>query len=160
MKTTRKQKQRISGIITGAFALLFLIVFSNPSHAAFDKVIRPDQLPSEARQLISKHFPDREVSVVKTDYDFFSKTYEVLFPNGDKLEFDSKGRWKEIDCPQTFVPEELVPASIKGHVQQHYPQAKIVKIQYEDKVYEVELNNRIELEFNRNYELIDLDSES
>ena len=36
--------------------------------------------------------------------DWFDKSYDVIFTNGDKLEFDKKGVWTEVNCKYSAVP--------------------------------------------------------
>ncbi|SUB98082.1 Protein of uncharacterised function (DUF2874) [Porphyromonas macacae] len=66
--------------------------------------------------MIKKHFPNQTVSFVKMDRDWLSKSYEVVFSNGDKIEFDKSGDWIDIDCEYTSVPTELIPARIIAQV--------------------------------------------
>ena len=46
----------------------------------------------------------------------------------------------------------------KDYVSKHYPEAKILKIERDSKTYEVKLNNQLELEFNKAFQLIDIDN--
>ena len=45
--------------------------------------------------------------------DWFDKSYDVIFTNGDKLEFDKKGVWTEVNCKYSAVPVAVVPDAIK-----------------------------------------------
>ena len=44
--------------------------------------------------------------------DIISRSYEVIFEGGSKIDFDSKGTWEEIDCRASAVPEAAVPSEI------------------------------------------------
>ena len=87
----------------------------------------------------------------------FGKTYDVIFTNGEKIEFDSKGQWRDIECRQSRVPAALIPAAIANFVKKNYPQTTILKIERDRRTYEIELSNRLELKFNNSFQLIDID---
>ena len=55
------------------------------------------------------------------------------------------------------VPGAIVPQQIKDYVAQKYPDAKIVKIERMRRGYEISLSSRIELEFDRNFKVVDID---
>lgn len=55
-----------------------------------DKPIQVNQLPQTAQTFIKIHFPDNKVAMAKMETDWFDKSYDVIFTNGDKLEFDKK----------------------------------------------------------------------
>ena len=86
-----------------------------------------------------------------------SKSYEVVFTNGDKVEFDRDGRWKEISCKQSSVPPALVPAAISRYVKSHYAGRRIVKLERDRKEFEVNLDNGVEITFNKNFQVTDID---
>ena len=87
----------------------------------------------------------------------FEKSYDVVFNNGEKVEFDRKGNWTEIDCKMSSVPAGLVPAKIAQYVKSTYPGTKILQIEKDDSQYEVKLSNRLEVTFNRNFQVVDID---
>lgn len=128
------------------------------SRAGNDRLIQVNQLPATAQQLIKKHFPNRTVSVVKEDKDLTSKDYEVIFANGDKIDFDNKGNWDNIDCKSTAVPDALVPAPILKYVRANYPAVSIISIDKDRRDIEIELSNRMDLKFDLKYNLIDIDN--
>lgn len=53
-----------------------------------DKPIKVEQLPQTAQTLIKQHFAGLKVALAKADKDWFDTTYDVMFANGDKLEFN------------------------------------------------------------------------
>ena len=55
------------------------------------------------------------------------------------------------------MPAAIVPKQIKDYLAQNYPQAVVLGIDYERKQYEVRLNNHLELTFDKNFRLIDID---
>ena len=95
--------------------------------------------------------------VICTSYCLQCKSYEVIFTNGDKVEFDNKGNWEEVNCKYSAVPAAIIPATIQKYVTTNYPDAKILKIERDKKDYEVKLSNRTELKFDLKFNLIDID---
>ena len=127
---------------------------------AFNDSERPvafASLPQQARSFITTHFPDVEVVRSLAEKDLFSLEYEVTLANGFSVEFDRKGNWTEIDCKQSVVPAKLVPAQIQKYVSENYSGNKILKIEKDRNEYEINLSNGVEIKFNQNFLVIDID---
>lgn len=143
------------------FLLLSLIVVCTNIKADDDKPIEFAQLPAASQQFIKKHFSDKAIALVKMESGLFEKSYEVIFTNGDKAEFDRQGEWKEVRCKYTEVPRSIIPNAIQQYVTQHYPGEKIIKIEKEKgskkKTYEIKLTNKLELSFDAQFRLTDID---
>ena len=134
---------------------LFAVVFT--VKASDDKPITVKQLPLPAQQFIKAHFAKAKVALAKMDSDLlFDKTYEVLFTNGSKVEFDKNGAWKEVDCREGSVPSAIVPQAITKYVRENYPDQAIKEIEWDKKGYDIKLSNGLKLEFNTDFQLIDL----
>ena len=82
----------------------------------------------------------------------------MIFTNGNKVEFDKKGEWTEIDCKHTVVPTAIIPTTIQKYVTTNYPDTRVLKIERDKKEYEVQLSNRVELKFDLKFNLIDIDN--
>lgn len=137
-------------------ALLAVIAWQAPLVADNDKPISVSQLPAKAQQVIKKNFASKKIAVVVQD-GMINKSYDVMFTNGDKVEFNRNGEWTEIDCRRTMVPTALIPSAIKTYVTQNYPDAKVLKIEKDGSEYEVKLSTGMEITFNKNYQAIDID---
>lgn len=138
--------------------MLFCALFvQTAAFADLEKPVTLAQLPAAAQQTIKKHFADRQIALAKVEIEVFGKTYDVIFTNGEKIEFDSKGQWRDIECRQSRVPVALIPAAIANYVKKNYPQTTILKIERDRRTYEIELSNRLELKFNNSFLLIDID---
>ena len=138
--------------------MLFCALFvQTAAFADLEKPVTLAQLPAAAQQTIKKHFADRQIALAKVEIEVFGKTYDVIFTNGEKIEFDSKGVWRDIECQQSRVPAALIPAAIANYVKKNYPQTTILKIERDRRTYEIELSNRLELKFNNAFQLIDID---
>ncbi len=122
-----------------------------------DKSITVNELPVKARSFMQQYFPEIKVSYAVMETDFFSKKYKVIWVNGQKAEFDKNGEWTEVDCKYTVVPDSIVPVPIRKYVREQHPEQKIIKIERDSKEYEVKLNNKLELTFDRLFRLIEID---
>ena len=138
--------------------LVALFTLSVSVQAVEDRPITVDQLPQKAQQFIKKYFADKQVALAKMETDFLSKSYDVIFTNGDKIEFDKKGNWTNIDCEHTQVPLNVIPAEIRNFLNQNYSGVKLLQIEKNDrKGYDVDLGNGIELEFDKRFRVVDMD---
>ena len=140
-----------------ALLLVGMLVSMQMMFADNDKPITFSQLPQAAQTFVKQNFPDVKVAFVKQEPDFLKKSYDVVFINGDRLEFDSNGNWKEMACKMLNVPESAIPAGIKKFVNENYPDAKVTHIEKDRYEYEVRLSNFWEIKFDLNFNVIDLD---
>lgn len=141
------------------FLILLVCVFGLQTLVKADneKLIQISQLPATAQQFIQNHFAGSTVAVAKMDDDYFDKSYDVIFSNGDKVEFDKKGEWTEIKSKTGTVPAGAVPAPILKQVSEKYPDARIIGIERDRRQYEVQLSSGWELTFDKNFNLVDID---
>lgn len=140
-------------------ALLFAIAFAFQTavFADNDKPITIDQLPQPAQQFINKHFNGKSAAIAKIESGIIERSYDVIFTNGDKLEFDRKGHWTDIDCKYSEVPAAAVPAQITDYVKKNHAGVKIIKIEREKNRHDVDLSNGWELTFDKKFNVIDID---
>lgn len=133
------------------------LVIAIPLFADDDRPITVDKMPSAAQEFISRHFGGLPVAVAKQEGTFLLMNYDVIFANGDKVEFDRKGMWTNLDCKYGKVPAAVIPQKIADYIARQYPGVEVLQIEKEDRRYEVELSNRVDLKFNNSMELIDID---
>ena len=158
MNNNTKKKKIMKRIIQSAVvALVCLVAFSVSALADNDKPVNVNQLPATAQQTLKKHFSAKKVALAKMESGLFEKSYDVVFNNGEKVEFDRNGNWTEINCNMSSVPAGLVPAKITSYVKSTYPVTKILQIEKDDYRYEVKLSNRLEVTFNKNFQVVDID---
>lgn len=122
-----------------------------------DRAISFNELPAKAQSFINTYFANEEISHIILDRDVISVDYNVALLSGTKLEFDSKGEWKEVDTRNGAVPEALIPNAIAEYVKSKYPNRKITEISRNHTYTEVTLNGGLELTFNKSYKLVDVD---
>lgn len=138
-------------------AICCMMSFNIVANAGNDKPINVKELPAKAQTLLTKHFNGQKVMLATIESGVVSRSYDVVLRNGTKLEFDKKGNLTEIDCKQGIVPSQLIPQPIKNYLKENYPAQAVKKIEMNKKEYEVELTNRIDLTFNKHFQLIDID---
>lgn len=122
-----------------------------------DKPIQVNQLPAKAQTFINTYFKGQKVALAKQESELFYKSYDVMFANGEKVEFDKAGEWTEVQCRQSEVPAQIIPEAIKAYVKTNYPDARILQIERDNKEYEVKLSNRWEITFDSKMRVIDID---
>ena len=143
-------------IITIALAVFSLGILT--ANADNDRLTTKENLPQKAQKFININFKDSKITYVKDERDFLERTYEVLFTNGTKVEFDRNGEWKEVDCRKSSVPIAILPAQILKYVNDNYPDVKVIQIERDRIDYEVKLSNRLELTFDKKFNIIDIDN--
>lgn len=122
-----------------------------------DKVINKEQLPAQAQSFLNENFAEIGISYAKQETDFLERSYEVVLTDGTKLEFTGKGEWKDVDCRYGEVPSAIVPAPIKKYISEKYAGSKVLKIERDRRGYEVKLSNKLELTFNKDFRIVDID---
>lgn len=138
-----------------AFAAMLLA--GTAAQASNDKPVTVKQLPAKARTTLANYFTANKIALSKMEKGLFDKSYDVIFTNGDKVEFDSNGIWTKISCKQGSVPARLVPPGIMGSIKAQYPGVLVKEIEKDGSRYEVKLANDIELTYNRKMQLVDID---
>lgn len=125
--------------------------------AASAKAIMISEFPAVAQKMLKQNFSGHKVAMSTMDYDLFSKSYDVVFTNGDKVEFDSEGNWKEVKCKQSSVSKALIPQGIKEYLKHHYTNAIVKEIERYGNKHEVKLSNGLEITFDKDFRVIDID---
>ncbi|MBR5069466.1 MAG: PepSY-like domain-containing protein [Bacteroidales bacterium] len=118
-----------------------------------DKVITFDQLPQNVQVMLNKHLENKVPVIVTTDWD----DYKIMYQSGEQFEFDKLGNWRDLDFWLSQVPSELVPEQILSNVKLTFPGTSIVKIERDNRGYDVKLSNGMELEYNSHFQIVDID---
>lgn len=136
---------KLKVLLLGALAFVAALTASAKDEYSTD----PAVLPTQARELIQTTFGKNSVNHIKIDKDLFGVDgYDVILSNGTEVEFDSKGRLKEVSCNREGrVPDKLIMKSIRDYVAKNYKGQNIVKYDVKRNGYEVELRSGLELEF-------------
>lgn len=143
--------KKIIAILAGIMA------FSSVMSADDDRAVTFEQLPAPAQEFIRTNFPSEKISYATVESDFFCPDYKVMLVNGIKIEFDSKGTMKKIESKYAGLDEKFIPAQIKAYVSEHFPGVYYLEYDKGRRDHEVKLSNRLELKFDLNFNLIDID---
>lgn len=116
--------------------------------------ISKNELPQKALQFINSYFSEFEISTIFRD----GNEYEVRFANGSDIEFTKKGEWKSVDFQTYPVPTGFIPEAILSYIHNNFAQNYIVEISRDHHGYDVELNNGIDLDFDKEGAFIRIDN--
>ena len=145
------------GLLNKIIVVMCCVVFSTMAYAGNDKPIVKGQLPKAAQQIIDKNFAGKKIALMTMEAGVIDKSYDVVFADGDKIEFDRKGRWTSVSCRKQPVPNVFIPAKIASYLKDMYPGVSIRKIEKDDKDYDVELSNGLDITFNKKFQVIEID---
>ncbi|SNS00236.1 PepSY-like domain-containing protein [Flavobacterium sp. ov086] len=126
-------------------ALLLGFVLS--AHA--QKKIKTSELPQASQDFLKKYFNHTTIVTAKKDAEHGEKGYEVILKDGTEVEFWKDGSYREVDGEGKPIPTDFIPKSIKDYVAKNYPNEKITHIDYGHKDLDVDLTNKIDLEFTK-----------
>ena len=135
------------------FVMMAVLALGFTAKADHDQVITFNQLPQTAKDLLKQHFADKVPLIVTMDWD----DYTVVYETGEKVEFDKQGKWKEFECRTSQVPSALIPEQIKAHIRATFPGTTIIDLDRNRRGYEIKLNNGLEVEYDRNFRVVDID---
>jgi hypothetical protein len=113
------------------------------------KKIETSELPAPAIAFIKEHFPKQTIVKAKKDREDGEKGYEVILSDDTEVEFWKDGKWREIDGRKKPIPTAYIDQSIVDYVTKNYPNEKITHIDYGHKDVDVDLTNKIDLEFDK-----------
>lgn len=133
---------------------VFAISALSCNSIARESVVNINSTPQKAQSFIKENFGDKKILSIVKDSELMDVEYKVYFADGTNINFNSKGEWKEIDGERNCIPTSVIPANIKNFVAENYPDNCICKIEIDKELvssqYNVELQNRMELKFDKN----------
>ena len=110
---------------------------------------------------VRAYFPDTEVIAnIKDGLD-----RDVTLSDYTQIGFDGNLfgnlKWEEVDCRHaslsTTVPAALVPVEITNYVNRIHGSQSITKISKDNRGWDIELSNGIEIEFDKRFNVVDFD---
>ena len=108
-------------------------------------------------QFVAQYFPQATVQMVMPDND----DIDVVLSDYTKVEFKLNYEWKKVDCEHSTtyvsVPAELVPEQITTYVNSNFPNTTIKKLEKKYAGWEIELTNGLEVKFNKNFKVTEID---
>ena len=124
-----------------------MLVFALSAQA--QKKIETTELPAAAQEFLKKHFPNSAIDIAKKDAEHGEKGYEVKLKDGTEIEFWKDGSYREVDGDDKPIPTAYIDPKIVEYVKKNYPNEKITHIDYGHKDVDVDLTNKIDLEFTK-----------
>ena len=134
-----------------------LVMFSLTQLRADDRPIKFSQLPEAAQSFINKYYQNDNVSFATVDDDMIAPDYQVALVSGVMLQFHHNGKLEKIESRTTAIPKGIIPVQIIEAIKELYPEAIDNAYEVDWNSHEVKLSNRMELKFNNNYRIIELD---
>lgn len=124
-----------------------------------DRPVDRNSLPKTAKEFIESYFSGDVPATVTRDGNGANADYDVVLTSGIKIEFDSKGNWKEVESTLAApIPDQsFIPQSIRDYVKEHYT-FQINEISRDKSGYEVRLTDYLELHFDTNGNFVRVDN--
>ena len=137
--------------------ILTVALLSLAMSVTAQKKIEVADLPPASINFIREYFPNTTVEKAKKDAEHGEKGYEVILSDGTEVEFWKDGKWREVDGDKKPIPTAYIDKSIVDYVAKNYPNEKIPHIDYGHKDVDVDLTNKIDLEFTKEGKFIEKD---
>ena len=107
-------------------------------------------LPTPAQTTLDLNFKAK-VSVIKIEKGFTGiSEYDVVLTDGTEITFDRDGYWTDIEVAYgKKVPDSMVPKTILDYIRANNQNKKIIGIEKNRNTYDIQLENGIEMKFDR-----------
>lgn len=122
-----------------------------------ERPITLDKLPAAAQEFLAANFKDLTLAYAVEDPKFIGSEYEVIYTDRTEVDFESNGEWSSVERKYAAVPAAIVPVQIADYVKKSFTEEAIRKIDRDKYTWEVELSNGLEIKFDRNFQVIDID---
>lgn len=141
------------------FLLACFLMVAVSTFAGDDRITHDVQeLPARSRQFLATHFAGKPVAHIKIEKNLlWVESYDVILTDGTQVEFERSGAWKEVKGDPAALPAALIPAFAGEYVRRHYPGVAVKGIDRSDRHCEVDLTNGVELKFDNQGNLVDID---
>ena len=111
-----------------------------------------------AQTFLKTHFADLTLAYAVEDPKFVGSEYEVTYTDRTEVEFRPNGEWSSVERRYAAVPASIVPAQISAYVaKSNFSNLYIKKVERDAYTWEIELSNGIEIKFDREFHVIDID---
>ena len=135
---------------------LLLGLFSLSACARGKQPVAFQNLPEMVKSAVLKNYSDTLVQYITWEKTIGKDKYEFLLQDGTKMEYYENGQLHKIKS-LAGVPDVLIPEPVLKYVRATFPHANITEFKSESLSQEVELNNDIELVFNRRGDFLRID---
>ena len=135
------------------------LLFAGITASVADNNERPitlDKLPVAAQTFLKTHFADLTLAYAVEDPKLVGSEYEVIYTDRTEVDFRSNGEWSSVERKYAAVPASIVPVQISDYVaKSNFSNQIIKKIERNSYTWEIELWNGIEIEFDKDFRVID-----
>ena len=122
-----------------------------------ERPITLDKLPAAAQEFLAANFKDLTLAYAVEDPKFIGSEYEGIYTDRTEVDFESNGEWSSVERKYAAVPAAIVPVQIADYVKKSFAGEFIRKSDRDKYTWEVELSNGLEIKFDRNFQVIDID---
>ena len=127
--------------------IFILILVASSFFATAQQKQKRILLPEEATTFLEAYFKGIQLQDVKKDFEGDSFKYEVKLDNGSEIDFDSRGRWQEMESKTVTLPISMLQNSVIQYINKNYAGAKITKVKKGNRFNFVEINDETMLQF-------------
>jgi len=121
-----------------------------------ETVLDDMNIPEEISNYVNTHFPDNKIIQVVKDVDELELSYDVILEDSLSMEFNRKKKIISIEGINK-IPDSVIPEKLLNYVNNNYSEQYIIEWNLDNRYQEIELNNGIELKFNKEGEFIRID---
>lgn len=123
-----------------------------------DRPITLDQLPAVAQNFLKSHFSGLTLAYAVEDPKIIGSEYEVTYTDRTEVDFRSNGEWSSVERKYDAVPAAIVPKQIADYMtKSQFANQQIRKIERNAYTWEIELMNGLEIKFDKNFQVIEID---
>ncbi len=122
-----------------------------------DQSVPVAEVPQDIQVFIQQNFVGSTMTYAQRDLGLLGWEYDVTLNDGTIVKFDSDHTWDQVSCAAASVPAALVPAPIATYLNANFPGVAITKIDKESNGYDVDLASGLELKFNSQGALMEMD---
>ncbi|WP_432671600.1 PepSY-like domain-containing protein [Flavobacterium sp. SM2513] len=105
------------------------------------------KLPREATTFLDANFKGIQIQEMHREKEGTSFKYEVTLVNGAEIEFNSRGRWIELESNTVSLPTTMLQSSVGTYIKKTYPNAIVTEVKKGIRFNFVEINNETMLQF-------------
>lgn len=122
-----------------------------------ERPITLDKLPAAAQTFLKSHFSGLTLAYAVEDPKFVGSEYDVTYTDRTEVEFDNKGEWTSVERRYEAVPASIVPVQISDYLSKNFAGQTIRKIERGRYTWEIELSNGLEVKFDRDFQVLEID---
>lgn len=106
------------------------------------------KLPLKSQHFLSDNFSTQTVTSVIENASDSKKGFKAILADNTEVQFWKNGNWREIDGHGKAIPTFFITPPILDYVEKNYSSQKITQVEYNIGKIEIELTNKLKIEFN------------